>query len=419
MATDCLDLRDWRLLDCLATAAFCLGERDTAILCLMSQPLAHGLGSLTVGCASGSAPGTPPDFGTRLLGRCGLEPGSAPISQAGGFNADERMYWLVRSPRPLRWRLSHIDETRFSAFAGLFHTVFGQVMTPELWHWKYGAGRGCSVAAWRGDQLTAHYGGNLRRVLAFGQPLRALQVCDAMVEPRERGVMTKTGAMFQVTAAFLELYQGLAGIPLAFGFPNRRAMRLGERLGFYTEVGALVELRWPPLSRRPRLATRLAYLDPNSPADREGVERLWFAMARDLVGGIVGVRDWEYLRYRYLDHPQRHYELLWVTSRFSGRPVGLLVLRREDDAVALTDLVAPLRHLPALLVQARRLTGLWGKASLYGWITRQHARHFSTPDLLSRDIDVSIPTNTWVPQPFPPDRLRDRWWLMCGDTDFL
>lgn len=404
------------LLRCLAATCDTLPEGETLFLCGVLMPSSQGAAAL---------PGKGdlwPDLLVRLAGRWGLAPLETDHERAVPQAEAPRegvISGFLRTAKHPRWRLAAVTAHDFSAFSTLFAQVFGQAITPELWHWKYGQGQGCAVGAWRGGELVAHYGGSLRRVLAFGQPVWALQVCDAMVEPRERAVMTKTGAMFQVTATFLELYQGLAGIPLAFGFPNRRAMKLGERLGFYSEVGTLVELRWPPLSRRPRLATRLAYLDLNSTADKGAVERLWLAMARDLAGAIIGVRDWKHLRYRYLDHPERQYELLLVNSRFTGRPLGLLVLQREADAVALTDLVAPLRHLPALLVQARRLTGLWGKASLYGWITRQHARHFPTTDLQSRDIDVSIPTNTWVQQPFPPDRLKDRWWLMCGDTDFL
>ena len=300
----------------------------------------------------------------------------------------------------------------------MFEAVFGHPMTPALWRWKYAGGRGCSVAAWRGDRLVAHYGGSLRRVLAFGRLVQALQVCDAMVDPRDRGVMTKTGAMFHVTASFLELYQGLSGIPLSFGFPNRRAMRLGERLGLYAEVGALRELRWSALGMGPRLSTRLRDLNPDSAADRGSVERLWAEMARDLTDGLVGVRDWNYLRHRYLEHPERRYTLVLVRSRFTGAALGLLVLRRDEKDVVLIDLVAPLRRIPLLLVQARRLTGLWGRPSLYGWITRQHVSVFTASDTEIRDIDVSIPTNAWVSQPFNPAQLHDRWWLTLGDTDF-
>jgi len=240
-----------------------------------------------------------------------------------------------------------------------------------------------------------------------------------MVAPGERGLMTKTGAMFQVTATFLELYQGLGGVPLAFGFPNRRAMRLGERLGLYAEVGALCELRWPSLGKRPRLSSRLCFMQRFGEVDRRILGNLWEAMARDLGDGLVGVRDWQFLRHRYLDHPERSYSLVLVRRRVTGSPLGLLVLHREEDALALTDLVAPLENIPVLLVHARRLAGLWGHSTLYCWITRQYSSRFVSKETSVRKLDISIPTNAWVPQPLQPAQLKDRWWLTMGDTDFL
>ncbi len=402
------------ILSCLALAFGFLPPKGSLVLCLDAldaEVMVDGTAPLTVGLAQL----------TSLAGRCGFEPATDPGYAAAANSGASTCRGMVfeRARQVPRWRLTHVAAGDFEAFSILFLSAFGHAISLPLWRWKYAKGRGCAVGAWRGKDLIAHYGGSLRTVLAFGLPVQALQVCDAMVDPRERGVMTKTGAMFQVTAAFLECYQGLAHIPLAFGFPNWRAMRLGERLGFYAEVGALCELRWPAMGKLPRLSTRLRYLDPQSVADRRATGELWSAMARDLEDGLVGVRDWTFLRHRYLEHPDHRYELVLVTSRFTLAPLGLLVLRQEAAAIALTDLVAPLKNIPLLLVQARRLAGLWGRTSLYCWITRQHAFRFVTKDMAERDIQVSIPTNTWVPQPFTPEQLHDRWWLTLGDTDFL
>ncbi len=400
-------------LNCVTRAYSQLNPGDCLWSCLDA-------GDVPGGTAQQDHPGIAEGLLIQLLGRCGFE---AMASQAGCDHvpsgpSDRAPLLFQRAPHEPRWRLGHLGERDFDAFSVLFTTVFDQPMGLGLWRWKYAEGRGCNIAAWREGRLIAHYGGNLRQVLALGRPVLAVQVCDAMVDPRERAVMTKTGAMFQVTAAFLELYQGLAGIPLSFGFPNRRAMRLGERLGHYAEVGALRELRWSPLGLRPRLSHNLRYLDPQQASDRNAIDKLWVAMAGDLEAGVLGVRDWDYLRHRYMEHPVFNYELVLVRSRITSTPLGLLVLRKEADAVALMDLVAPLKNIPPLLVQARRLAALWGKSSLYGWMTRQHLCRFQTRDMQVRDIQVSIPTNIWVPQPFTPEQLHDRWWLTLGDTDF-
>jgi hypothetical protein len=154
-------------------------------------------------------------------------------------------------------------------------------------------------------------------------------------------------------------------------------------------------------------------------AHRRAVEDLWTAMAQDLGQSVVGVRDWPYLRHRYLEHPEHRYRLVLVMGRLTTRPLGLLILRPMAERLAWIDWVAPLRHQPLLLKQARRLAALWGHETLYGWIPRHAVNAFQTDDMDARKTEISIPTNAWVPQPWSADQLRDRWWLTMGDTDFL
>jgi hypothetical protein len=361
-----------------------------------------------------------------LTGRCGFEqlagPGvvAAEGGSAGKQLAGPRLEMTLRrrTHRP-RWRLSGLAETDFGPFAALFASAFQHPISIDLWRWKYAAGRGVAVCAWRGADLIAHYGGMLRQVLAFGHPVTALQVCDAMVAAKERGVLSKSGAMFQVTATFLELYQGLARVPLAFGFPNQRAMALGELTGLYAEVGRLAEVSWPARQAPPQLGSRLVDFQPDQIAHRRAVEDLWTAMAQDLGQSVVGVRDWPYLRHRYLEHPEHRYRLVLVMGRLTTRPLGLLILRPMAERLAWIDWVAPLRHQPLLLKQARRLAALWGHETLYGWIPRHAINAFQTDDMDTQKTEISIPTNAWVPQPWSADQLRDRWWLTMGDTDFL
>ncbi len=323
----------------------------------------------------------------------------------------------ARYARAPRWRLDLLREQDFADFSALFKKTFNTEISEALWRWKYAEGRGHGVIARRGDKIVAHYGSTRRRALFLDRPITALQMCDVMVDPGERGVMTKQGAFFLTTATILEILLGLQSVDLPFGFPNARACRIGERLGLYAEVGRVMEVRWTASSSRPRLRTRLRAVDTHDARDRALVERLWSAMRKDLRDAILVVRDWDYLTYRYLDHPEHHYDVLLVTSRLTGKPMGLLVLRRTGDSAALLDLVAPLRNIPLLIDQARRMAGLWGLESLFCWITQQHLGRFLAPGASVTDPDVVVPTNVWVEGP-SVEELRDRWWLMAGDTEF-
>ena len=354
-----------------------------------------------------------------LAERCGLRRSSEPPAGAPSADPGAVAEVFVRAQRPPRWRLREMTgEQRPQVFA-LFERAFGASMDPALWQWKYGAGRGDGVIAERGGRLVAHYGWVYRRILFFGAARPATEVCDVMVDPQERGVMTKAGAMFQTAAAFQELALCLRRSGLPFGFPSRRAQRLGEHLGLYAEVARILELRWAPIAPSAGAGdARTRLLDPGSIADQQASEALWARMARDLADEIVVIRDWAYLRYRYVEHPAHQYRLVLVMEDDSGRaPSALLVLREHAHEVELVDLVAPLARIPPAVEQARRLASAAGSKPLSCWITDHNTERFPEADREIRDPNISVPTNTWAAGA-DPAALQRAWWLMAGDTDF-
>lgn len=324
---------------------------------------------------------------------------------------------LKKSAQAPRWRLDLATRADPCQLSELFEKVFATTFDASLWQWKYGGDRGNGVIACRGQQLIAHYGCLYRRALCFGKPVTALQMCDVMVDPRERGVMTKQGAFFQVAATLLEYDLGLRRLGLPFGFPNARAARIGERQMLYARVGRILELRWQSSPDRPALSTRAIDITQRTQDYAPVIDRLWTAMRRDLADAILVMRDSHYLRQRYSEHPLYQYRIFLVSSRLMGRPLGLIVLRVLDDSAELMDMVGALAHIPILIEHARRLTDRWGRNALHCWISHQHAHRLATTDVSVVDPDVVIPTNIWVDGP-SADSLHDKWWLMSGDTDF-
>ncbi|MBI5612845.1 MAG: GNAT family N-acetyltransferase [Gammaproteobacteria bacterium] len=322
---------------------------------------------------------------------------------------------FVKSTCP-RWRVCPVRAQHVPAVLALFREVFGHEMTAAHWQWKYGDGRGASAVARRDGAIVAHYGGVTRPILLFGQPARAFQICDVMVDLKERAVFTKTGPFFLTAASFAESAV-TARSPFGFGFPNARVMRLAEKTGLYSDVGGMTEIRWQPLPDRPRLLTRVRHLSPDDPAADEIIDRLWKKMSRDLRDAVVGVRDSRYIRHRYFNHPDKHYDVLVITGRWSGAAHGILVLRRDEGRCELLDVVAPLKGLPMLIDQARRLLSHWGFGELYAWITQQYARFFTATGGQQHALDIRIPTSKWIDGP-AVEAIRDKWWLTAGDTDF-
>jgi hypothetical protein len=342
--------------------------------------------------------------------RCGFAEQESTAELTNG--RDGAFTRLFRKTTRPRWQIRHVRPVDFEEIATLFHEVFGQTLSSDLWSWKYADGRGNAVVAARNGALIAHYGGMYRDVMLCGEPDWVFQICDVMVHPNERGVMTRQGPFLLTAATSAEIYG-----PLGFGFPNARAMLVAAKMGLYSEVGQLAEVRWEPAPSRIRMLSRVKVLHPDGDGCQSIVDTLWESMAHDLRGAVVGVRNWAYLNHRYFGHPHHQYDVLAVTSRLAGKPLGVLVLRKTEASCELMDVIAPLAHLPLLLDQARRLTALWQLPYLYCWITKNYLPLFMACAGTEEALNVTIPTSCWTDDA-RAQVFKDRWWLMSGDTDF-
>lgn len=351
------------------------------------------------------------DYVIAIGKRCGFvsaEP--EPRSCLTGSNCWIR---ILRKSAPPRWRISHVMQQDFAEIARLFEEVFGHSLSRDLWNWKYAEGRGNAVVARRNGEIVAHYGGMYRKIRIYGKCDWAFQICDVMVHVRERGVLTRQGPFFLAATTCAEIYG-----PLGYGFPNHRAMMVAEKMGLYAKAGQMAEVRWAPAAPSLRLRTRVRSIGlQDGEADRALVDGLWAEMAADLRDKVVGVRDWAYLAQRYLCHPHHHYDVLLVTARFSGKPLGIAVLRRHEASCELLDVIGPLRNLAMVVDQARRMTGNWGLPYLYCWITRNHLPLFLACQGKEEALDICIPTSCWTSDA-RAEKMKGAWWLMAGDTDF-
>jgi SAM-dependent methyltransferase len=318
-----------------------------------------------------------------------------------------------------KWRLRLLEKDQVPEMLTLFENTFKHPMTPATWQWKYGTESDRELGIWRENQLIAHYGGVSRDILFFGQAQTAVQIGDVIVDASERGILTKKGPFFLMAATFLERYIGY-GKPylVGFGFPNERAMKVAERHGLYAEVGHMLEFSWNAMSRLPLWGTRLHPIDRDQIAfATTATNECWQRMAADLQKSIIGVRNWQYLQHRYLDHPNQQYQIILVKNRFSARARGILVLRYNPEDCEIVDIVAPLSEIPLLVIHARRLAATRGIKRVLCRITENFAAHFATAGGTQQTLNIRIPANAWSDGP-APETLRNNWWLMSGDTDF-
>lgn len=317
--------------------------------------------------------------------------------------------------KAINWIIDKANSDAEAELLNLFLDAFGHEMPPELWHWKYQGVDILGMMLRNEGKAVAFYGGMPRTTHLFGTPVTAVQIGDVMVHPEHRGTLTRKGAFFQVATHFLERYVGEQQLyPIAFGFPSARAYKLSVHLGLYDKVGELMQVTWPALQARHSYKFRLRPLNHNKAST---TNRLWRKMAKALKQQVVGVRDWDYINHRYLQHPTLDYKLYLVTSRFTGLAIGIMILRILDDKIELIDVISKPCHISILVHCLRRLTGNIGKSEAFTWITQQNTPLFSADTGKITTTGIVIPHNRWTPG-IPANELLDRWWLMAGDTDF-
>ena len=297
----------------------------------------------------------------------------------------------------------------------LFLAAFGHEMPPKLWNWKYQYLYTIGAMVRYDGRVVAFYGGIPRTVHLFGTLVTAVQIGDVMVHPKAHKGLARKGLFFQAATYFLERSVGQnQTFPIAFGFPSERAYRLSVHLGLYDKVGELMQVSWSALQARPSYKFRLRLLSSSNGAI---VNLLWQKMAEALRDQVVGVRDWNYVQHRYLQHPTLDYQLYLVSSRFTEVPIGIIVIRILDTSVELVDIIAQPQHISILVHYLRRLTWNLKKSHASTWITQQNASLFANESGEITSTDIIIPNNCWTPG-IPANKLLDRWWLMPGDTDF-
>jgi SAM-dependent methyltransferase len=315
---------------------------------------------------------------------------------------------------------SSLDSFSGDEFGSVFEKSFGQAFNPRLRDWKYRVGDGRAIVARKHGKVVAHYGGAPRDILYFGSVAKAIQICDVMVLPEERGFFRRDSLFFKTAATFLEREIGYTVEHLlGFGFPNLKTMQLALRLGLYKKTDDFIEVFLPPdLKFDEAPALKLTLFDPAEQLQQNTVDSLWLAMANDLQSGIVGRRDWHYIKYRYFDHPSDAYACYFLRREQRAEAVAFVVLKEHQGSLLLMDIVCSQKDLRHAIIDLYRCCAVRkGFTGLKCWITRGWHQSVFLDGAVVHDLQIEIPCHSWSPGP-AAELLYGKWWLTAGDMDF-
>lgn len=293
----------------------------------------------------------------------------------------------------------------------LFNNVFDREMTRAEWQWKYVRGRErvyASLAVNHLGAVIAHYGGLPQRMVHNSKEIHGMAIGDVMVHPSYRG--TK---LFKKIAELLPPVSALDGFTLGYGFPNERAMRLPEILGIYEKV----ENVWESVKEVRRINNTARFIYKLFPLDFEDerVDALWNSLKNWI--RLAVIRDRDYLKWRYQEHPLFRYELWGVKKRFQQKLIGFAVLRREGEELLLIDFLCPLRHLVVLFQKIENYAVVSGSRKLRLWHPEYLNKRFEDLGFTVSKSGTCIPRTTH-PAWLKKDEIKGHFFYTMGDTDF-
>ncbi|MFB0989221.1 MAG: GNAT family N-acetyltransferase [Gammaproteobacteria bacterium] len=314
--------------------------------------------------------------------------------------------------------------------AGLFEKSFNVDFDEELWNWKYVQGDGKCVVVRLNKQsdIVAHYGGAPRKIAYFGESSMAIQPCDVMVHPSIRKQYGKGSLFFEVAATFLEREIGnTVNHLLGFGFPNQKTMNISKRLGLYEKTDDFIEIVYPvsqASGEQERHQAMIVDYDPLDAASREELDSLWALMKDDYRGGIIGVRDAEYIQHRYMNHPfskSKQYRCVIIRAQSSKKALAFAfaAVKEHDCSKLLMDLICPVAAMKsAISILKQEFSRGEGGSILRLWVTKSGKDKVFTAGAIVNELGIEIPCNSWNPGP-NSGVLYGAWWLTAGDMDFI
>jgi ABC-type polysaccharide/polyol phosphate transport system ATPase subunit len=319
--------------------------------------------------------------------------------------------------------IEDFDPRHMTGIQNLFQICFNKPFNSRVWDWKYkwSAGTPGKVAL-RDGEVIGFLGGLLRPAEAMGQRVYGLQIGDVMVHPRERAAFSRRGVFYQMAQAYLGQHLHVATpkhppagkvAVFAYGFPNARAMKLGQYLGFYKPSGAILELNW---------AASVGQPDPLLAMRRkESIQfsesRLFRKMIRTMPEMTLPDRSDGWIAERYLNHPTHSYIVFVLKNRLLQQVQCAMVVRERKDHLEWIDYVGPAGQLTMAIEALRRQAFHMGKERVAAWINKPMLHYFNHHQPQVAETEIIVPVNQF-PESVFSEQLSENLWLMSGDSDF-
>ncbi|WP_293267679.1 hypothetical protein [Neptunomonas sp.] len=240
-----------------------------------------------------------------------------------------------------------------------------------------------------------------------------------MVSKKARGVLTKKGPFQLAVCHFLEQNIGPDKLySLGFGFPNKRAFKVGLKQHLYCPVDKIIEASWPPTSPLEQQSFTIEEINTKSTDLTSAlieIDALWQSMKEDATDVAIGYRDSNWIKHRYIEKPFADYLLYFIRENTAQ---GLLILKQHPNSeMELLDIIGSRNQTHNLINAAKSIATSKNCKRIYAWCTPSALSWFKESEPTIKETDIIIPGNN-VNNSDHALRVKGKWWLLGGDTDF-
>ncbi len=253
-----------------------------------------------------------------------------------------------------------------------FNEVFHTSRPLEEWRWKFPPVEGGRpiMLAFAGEELVAHYAGIPVMFHDGEREFPAVQIVDVFSTKAGRRGFSRRGVWVQTVETFFATFGASGRYPLLFGFPGRRALRLGVlQLGYDAMPPQEITFFRRERGGRSTSMQRLGYRAELIGDEEPRLDVLWRRVRRDYPVAVV--RDARRISSRLSGRPGVSYHRFVIVPRLSGRPVGFVAFRCDQSVCRWVDLLWDHRHPGALTLMSHlgaKLAEQAGAASEELWL---------------------------------------------------
>lgn len=316
----------------------------------------------------------------------------------------------------------------------LFNEVFGEddseYSQRSLRHWKWEfldnpAGTQVVLGIEPGGRIIAQYACLPALVNLDGREVCCGQGIDSVVHRDYRRGLKREGAFLKTAKYYFEHY----GVPevnaFGYGFPNKKAYRLGVRMLNYVPIAAPVKTLYRNLfnfKTDDEVGVGATTEGEIVSLDRfdSRVDALWARLEPGLPMTIR--RNTRYLNWRYSDCPSIDYQLFGLTDGADLRAIW--VLRKNwmgPPILGVTELLLDPKDTPALsriLAQIVKLARDSGQPRVETWVPPTHPLYDA---IQARGFRLEDSHFNLCIVPYDPNLeaswARANWYYTIGDSD--